>query len=213
MQERITRRQVTFLHPFTLAGVDGEQPAGTYEVETTEAPIDSLSLLAYRRVSTTMEVSSNLSAMVSRQRIDDRSPRSGSRRAARCGGTSRCACRAGRRMTTDRPIDLDRHRGMAAQKATDIRRLLAEVEANEQALRDRQQELEIQLLAVAATCWTEAAEKARYLLKLFAATPIAQDPRRQKLIANVIEDFERLTLADGAHDKSEQSPASPPARP
>jgi hypothetical protein len=31
---------------------------------------------------------------------------------------------------TDPPITLDRHRGMAAQKATDIRRLLAEVEAN-----------------------------------------------------------------------------------
>ena len=70
MQERITRRQVTFLRPFTLAGVDGEQPAGTYEVETIEAQIDSVSLLAYRRVSTTMEVSSNLSAMISRQRID-----------------------------------------------------------------------------------------------------------------------------------------------
>jgi hypothetical protein len=32
---------------------------------------------------------------------------------------------------TDLPITLDRHRGMAAQKATDIRRLIAEVEANE----------------------------------------------------------------------------------
>jgi hypothetical protein len=31
---------------------------------------------------------------------------------------------------TDPPITLDRHRGMAVQKATDIRRLLAEVEAN-----------------------------------------------------------------------------------
>jgi len=28
------------------------------------------------------------------------------------------------------PIDLDKHRGMAAQKATDIRRVLADVEAN-----------------------------------------------------------------------------------
>jgi hypothetical protein len=31
---------------------------------------------------------------------------------------------------TDRTIDLDQHRGMAAQKATGLRRLLAEVEAN-----------------------------------------------------------------------------------
>ena len=39
---------------------------------------------------------------------------------------------------TERTIDLDQHRGMAAQKATDIRRLLAEVEANEKSLRLRQ---------------------------------------------------------------------------
>jgi hypothetical protein len=40
---------------------------------------------------------------------------------------------------TDQSINLDRRRGMAAQRLTEIRRLLAEVEANEQALRDRQQ--------------------------------------------------------------------------
>ena len=32
---------------------------------------------------------------------------------------------------TDNPVDLDHHRGMAAQKATDLRRLLAEVATNE----------------------------------------------------------------------------------
>jgi hypothetical protein len=36
---------------------------------------------------------------------------------------------------TDRTIDSDRHRGMAAQKATELRRLLAEVGTNETALR------------------------------------------------------------------------------
>ena len=94
---------------------------------------------------------------------------------------------------TDRPIDLDQHRGMAAQKATEIRRLLTEVEANERALRRRQEELETQLVAAPALNWHDAAEKARYLLGLFAATPAAQDPRRQKLIAAVIEDFQRLS--------------------
>ena len=98
---------------------------------------------------------------------------------------------------TDRPIKLDQHRGMAAQKATEIRRLLAEVEDNEKALRQRQEELETQLLAIPAASWSEAAEKARYLLGIFAATSIAQDPRRQKLIANVLEDFERLSRAEG----------------
>ena len=93
---------------------------------------------------------------------------------------------------TDKTIDLDQHRGMAAQKATELRRLLANVEANEKALRLRQDELEARLIAAPAASWREAAEKARYLLKLFAASTPAQDPRRQKLIAAVLRDFERL---------------------
>ena len=77
---------------------------------------------------------------------------------------------------TERTIDLDQHRGMAAQKATELRRLVSEVEANERALRQRQDELEIQLVAAPAADWHEAAEKARYLIGLFAATSMAQDP-------------------------------------
>ena len=42
------------------------------------------------------------------------------------------------REMSDDPVDLDRHRGMAAQRATDIRRVLADVEANAKTLRDRQ---------------------------------------------------------------------------
>jgi hypothetical protein len=94
---------------------------------------------------------------------------------------------------TDRAIELDEHRGMAAQKATELRRLLSEVESNERLLRQRQQELEIQLLAEPALTWVEAADKARYLLALFASSPTAQDPRRQLLIARVLEDFIRLS--------------------
>jgi hypothetical protein len=94
---------------------------------------------------------------------------------------------------TDKPVKLDQHRGMSAQKSTDLRRLRAEVEANEQALRVRQEELESHLIAAAASNWHEAAEKARYLLKLFAATPGGLDPRRQRLINAVLEDFDRLS--------------------
>jgi regulator of replication initiation timing len=94
---------------------------------------------------------------------------------------------------TDKTIDLDQHRGMAAQKATELRRMLAEVEENEHSLRLRQDELEAHLLAAPAVHWTDAAEKARYLLRLFATTPAAQDPRRQKLIAAVLADFKRLS--------------------
>jgi hypothetical protein len=97
---------------------------------------------------------------------------------------------------TDRTIDLDQRRGMAAQKATELRRLLADVEANREALRLRQDELESHLLAAPATNWHEAAEKARYLLNLFAATLAAQDPRRKKLVAAVLADFKRLEGED-----------------
>jgi hypothetical protein len=101
------------------------------------------------------------------------------------------AAKAGR--MTDSAIELDAHRGMMAQKATELRRLLAEVEADERALRLRQEELEAHLLAAPAADWSDAAEKVRYLLKLFAATSAGQDPRRQTLIANVLDDFARLS--------------------
>ena len=94
---------------------------------------------------------------------------------------------------TDKPINLDQHRGMAAQKATDLRRLMMEVAANEKSLRQRQDELEAHLLAAPAANWHEAADKASYLLNLFAATPAARDPRRKKLIEAVLADFGRLS--------------------
>ena len=94
---------------------------------------------------------------------------------------------------TDETIDLDRHRGMVAQKATDFRRLLADVAADQEALRVRQDELETQPIAAPAESWHDAADKARYLLNLFAASLAADDPRKQKLIAAVLADFERLS--------------------
>lgn len=93
---------------------------------------------------------------------------------------------------TDKPVSLDGQRGMAAQKATEIRRMLAEVEANEVGLRSRQEELEAQLLAAPASTWPEASDKARYLLKILAASPEGRDPRRRKLIGAVLKDFDRL---------------------
>src|SRR5438552_1349825 len=92
----------------------------------------------------------------------------------------------------DRTIYLDRRRGMEAQKATDLRRLLAEVEANDRSLRVRQDDLEAHLAAAPAANWEEAAEKARYVLALYAATLTAQDTRRRTLVAAVLEDFDRL---------------------
>ena len=93
----------------------------------------------------------------------------------------------------DTPVDLDKHRGMAAQKATDIRRVLADVEANAKLLRDRQGLVEIQLLAVPATSWPEAAAKARYVLNLYAAGLAPGDARHRDLVAAVLADFARLS--------------------
>ena len=54
MTERVTRISVQFLHAFDPGGDYGVQPAGTYDVETVEEQLDSISFIAYRRVSTTM---------------------------------------------------------------------------------------------------------------------------------------------------------------
>ncbi len=92
----------------------------------------------------------------------------------------------------DQPTNLDTHRGMAAQKATELRRLRSEVEADQEALRTRQAELEELLAAAPASDWHEAVEKARYLLGLFAQSLDASDLRRRKLINRVIADFDHL---------------------
>lgn len=102
---------------------------------------------------------------------------------------------------TDDPVDLDGRRGMAAQKATEIRRQqLHQFQADQAALLRRQEELESLLLAAPAETWQEAAAKAQYLIQLFAATPEAQDPRRKELIAHALDDLSRL--CDNAKEHS-----------
>ena len=97
------------------------------------------------------------------------------------------------RLVSEEPLDLDKHRGMAAQKATDIRRALAEVESNTRQLRERQGVLESQLLSVQAASWPEAAAKARYVLNLYAAGLSPGDAHHRDLVAAVFADFVRLT--------------------
>lgn len=94
---------------------------------------------------------------------------------------------------TDDPVDLDEHRGMAAQKATVIRReRFHQFQEDQATLRRRQEELERHLLAAPAETWPEVAVKAEYLIQLFADTLEAQDPRRRDLIAHTMEDLTRL---------------------
>ena len=94
---------------------------------------------------------------------------------------------------TDEPLDLDKHRGMAAQKATDIRRILASAENNARELRDRQTVLESQLLSAPAASWPDAAAKARYVLNLYAAGLAPADTHHRDLVAAVLADFARLS--------------------
>jgi uncharacterized protein YciI len=115
---------------------------------------------------------------------------------------------------TDRTIDLDDHRGIAAQKATELRRLLAEVQADRAALRRRHEELERFLFAGPAETWEGAAEKALYVLTLVSKTAVALDPRHQALIDDVFADFDRL-LRERPPDSSAESadPAAPRVAP
>lgn len=92
-----------------------------------------------------------------------------------------------------KPVDLDKHRGMAAQRATEIRReRIHAFQADQEALRLRQEELEKLLLAAPAETWPEVAAKAQYLIQLYAATPDAQNARRQRLIALALHDLRQL---------------------
>src|SRR5512139_2088520 len=99
---------------------------------------------------------------------------------------------------TDEPIELDQHRGMAAQKATGSRRLLAQVEANERSLREHREELESHLIAAPAANWAEAAEKARYVIGLYAASLGSGNTQRHTLVAAVLADFDRLEATEQA---------------
>jgi hypothetical protein len=56
MTMRTTKSLVTFTRPFNLTGFDGEQPAGSYSVETDEDLLEGVSFPAYRRMATMMQL-------------------------------------------------------------------------------------------------------------------------------------------------------------
>jgi hypothetical protein len=93
---------------------------------------------------------------------------------------------------TDKPVDLDRHRGIAAQKATDLRRTLADADSAAQRLREHQGVIEAEILDVPAASWSVAASKARYVLNLYAASLGTEDSRHRDLVASILDDFDRL---------------------
>ena len=92
----------------------------------------------------------------------------------------------------DNPVDLDKHRGMAAQRGTEIRRRLAEVQAGQAALKARQREFEDYLESTPADSQSEAVSRAKYLIQLYAGTAEGSDPRRARLITRSLEELDRL---------------------
>lgn len=97
----------------------------------------------------------------------------------------------------DDTTDLDGHRGMAALKATVLRRQDLDVERLRENERARQGERENLLVSVPSKDLQEAMEKARYLLERFSHVVAGSDTRMQGMIAIVLADFERLR-GDGA---------------
>ena len=56
---RSIEKTVTFRRPFTIAALDGVQPAGTYRLVEEEEEIPGLSFVAFRRVATLLHVPAN----------------------------------------------------------------------------------------------------------------------------------------------------------
>lgn len=62
-RERTIRETITFRYPFQLPTSDEPFPAGTYDMETTEQRLDSLSFSGWRRTMTTIVLQSGSSAI------------------------------------------------------------------------------------------------------------------------------------------------------
>ncbi len=62
-RERTIRETITFRYPFQLPASEEVFPAGTYDMETTEQRLDSLSFSGWRRTMTTIVLQSGSSAI------------------------------------------------------------------------------------------------------------------------------------------------------
>ncbi|WP_072374716.1 hypothetical protein [Hyphomicrobium sp. NDB2Meth4] len=63
-------RAVRFAHAFSLEGVEGTFPSGTYVVEETTEPVEGLTFVGYRRTKTTIELPWSGSSNFSRQLVE-----------------------------------------------------------------------------------------------------------------------------------------------
>lgn len=54
MENRTTSKLVTFCRPFSLSGLDGIQPPGSYAIRTESEMLDTLSFAGWRQISCTI---------------------------------------------------------------------------------------------------------------------------------------------------------------
>lgn len=64
-----TKKTMTFVRPFKLTGMDSEQPAGRYVVETDEELLEGLSFPAYRRTATYLTLPRHDDGVISSEMI------------------------------------------------------------------------------------------------------------------------------------------------
>jgi hypothetical protein len=91
---------------------------------------------------------------------------------------------------TEKSTDLDKFRGLAAQRETEIRRRKRAVVDDQAQLKSRRDEMEKHLFAGPSRDWRDAVGKARYLLVQIGLE--TTDPRRRTMISSLLEDLERL---------------------
>lgn len=70
LNSRTIRKDVEFRRPFILSGLDGPQPPGIYRVETHERLLDTVSVTAYQRVTTSIELHGQAAGIIRTATID-----------------------------------------------------------------------------------------------------------------------------------------------
>ena len=69
MTTRTNSSIAQFSHTFSLAGIDGVQPAGDYRIDTDEELIEGISRIAWRRVATYMHLPAQITGGQKRQMV------------------------------------------------------------------------------------------------------------------------------------------------
>jgi hypothetical protein len=100
-------------------------------------------------------------------------------------------------MTKHEPADLDQRRDAAGLMGVEMRRHALEgFEADREARRTRDADLEAQMLAGPSETWPDAAARAIYLLRLLAPCAEAQDRRIARLLERAVIDLDWLSRED-----------------